>query len=69
MIEHANEKWVPQKDFSMLEVDNMLMREALIWCDEFFSARDKMNAKIHCAPLRLSPITERVKLALYKEIK
>lgn len=39
-------------------------REALQWCDEYFTARDQMNAKIHCAPLRLSPITERVKKAI-----
>lgn len=38
--------------------------EALQWAYECFLARDMMNANIHCAPLRLSPITERVKQAL-----
>ena len=41
-----------------------VMREALQWCAEYFTARDEMNAKIHCAPIRLSPITERVRQAL-----
>ena len=36
------------------------MAEALVWAKEFFEARDQMNAKAHCAPVRLSPITERV---------
>ena len=47
------------------------MREALQWCDEMLTARDEMNAKVHCAPLRLSPITERVKqaIALYDDSK
>ena len=35
--------------------------EALRWAYEMFKARDEMNAKVHCAPIRLSPITERVK--------
>lgn len=39
-------------------------REALQWCDEMLTARDMMNANVHCAPLRLSPITERVKQAI-----
>ncbi len=43
---------------------NSIMREALQWAYEMFLARDEMNAKVHCAPLRLSPITERVKMAL-----
>lgn len=38
--------------------------EALRWAYEMFKARDEMNAKVHCAPIRLSPITERVKQAL-----
>jgi hypothetical protein len=38
--------------------------EALVWCDEMLTARDEMNSKVHCAPVRLSPITERVKQAL-----
>jgi len=39
-------------------------REALQWANEMFTARDEMNAKVHCSPVRLSPITERVKQAL-----
>lgn len=38
--------------------------EALVWCDEMLTARDEMNSKVHCAPIRLSPITERVRGAL-----
>ena len=38
--------------------------EALVWCDEMLTARDEMNSKVHCAPVRLSPITERVQQAL-----
>jgi hypothetical protein len=41
-----------------------IAQEALVWADQMFTARDEMNAKVHCAPLRLSPITERVKQAL-----
>lgn len=41
-------------------------QEALVWSKEMFVARDEMNAKVHCAPVRLSPITERVKMALAK---
>jgi hypothetical protein len=45
--------------------------EALVWCDEMLTARDEMNSKVHCAPVRLSPITERVKeaLALFEKFK
>lgn len=38
--------------------------EALAWAKEYLFARDMMNAKVHCAPIRLSPITERVTAAL-----
>lgn len=40
------------------------MDDVLIWCFEFFKARDEMNAKVHCSPVRWSPITVRVALAL-----
>jgi hypothetical protein len=45
--------------------------DALVWCDEMLTARDEMNSKVHCAPVRLSPITERVKeaLALFEKLK
>ena len=41
-----------------------VMVEALTWAKQMLYARDEMNAKVHCAPLRLSPITERVIMAL-----
>lgn len=41
-----------------------VLTEALFWANEFFKAREEMNAKVHCAPLRLSPITEWIKQAL-----
>jgi hypothetical protein len=40
------------------------MAEALQWAKEMFVARDEMNSKVHCAPVRLSPITDRVILVL-----
>lgn len=52
------------KRLEAMEKENSIMREALQWAFEMFLARDEMNAKVHCAPLRLSPITERVKQAL-----
>lgn len=45
-----------------------LASEALIWADEMLTARDEMNSKIHCSPVRLSEITLRVKAAR-KEIE
>ena len=42
----------------------LIAQEALVWCKEMLFARDEMNAKVHCAPVRLSPITERVIQAL-----
>lgn len=54
--------------FDDVQKDLSIQTEALVWCKEFFLNRDRMNAKIHCAPLRLSPITERVILALKEEL-
>lgn len=48
--------------------DSSSVHEALLWCEEYFLSRDRMNAKIHCAPLRLSPITKRVLLALGRKL-
>lgn len=45
------------------KLDNEALKiavEALLWCEEMLRARDEMNSKVHCAPVRLSPITERV---------
>ena len=41
-----------------------VMAEALLWAEKFFRSRDQMNAEVHCVPIRLSPITERVIMAL-----
>lgn len=38
--------------------------EPMRWAKEMLLARDEMNAKVHCAPVRLSPITERINAAL-----
>lgn len=39
------------------------MAEALLWAEDFFRSRDHMNTLVHCAPIRLSPITDRVIMA------
>lgn len=33
------------------------LADAVLEATEFFTARDEMNAKVHLAPTRLSPIT------------
>lgn len=43
-----------------LEKKVSIAREALLWSEDMFMARDEMNSKVHCAPVRFSPITERV---------
>ena len=40
------------------------LREAALWALEHFEALDQANAKIHCAPVRYSPITFRLAVAL-----
>ncbi len=42
-----------------------VQQEALQWAWEMFVARDEMNSKVHCAPVRLSEITIRVQQALH----
>jgi hypothetical protein len=37
--------------------------EALTWAIEMLEARDVMNAKVHCAPVRYSPLTARCREA------
>lgn len=37
---------------------------AALWAFEHFEATDRANAKIHCAPVRYSPITFRLARAL-----
>jgi len=64
VIEKDGERYISVRDFQEWSHQNTVMREALNWSKEFFLNRDRMNAKVHCAPLRLSPITERVILSL-----
>jgi hypothetical protein len=40
------------------------LQEAALWAFEHFEALDRSNAKIHCAPVRFSPITFRLCRAL-----
>lgn len=41
------------------------LQEAALWALEHFEALDQANAKIHCAPVRYSPITFRLASALH----
>jgi hypothetical protein len=41
-----------------------LLREAALWSLQHFEALDRANAQIHCAPVRYSPITFRLAMAL-----
>ena len=42
------------------------LQEAALWALEHFEAMDQANAKVHCAPVRYSPITFRLARALYE---
>lgn len=53
-----------EAEIERLKAENARKDEALLWAWEMFKARDEMNAKVHCAPVRYSPITERCRLAL-----
>ena len=53
-----------KSDFAKLLDASNIMREAMQWSYEMLKARDEMNSKVHCAPVRLSPITERVQMSL-----
>lgn len=44
----------------MLDTDNLL------WALDFFYYRDKMNACLHCSPVRFSEITKRLAIE-YRE--
>lgn len=57
-------EWMHDNEVVPLQTALSVAHEALLWADEMFTARDKMNAKVHCSPIRLSPITLRVKQAL-----
>lgn len=41
-----------------------VLAEATLWAFEFCYHRDLSNAKLHCAPVRFSPLTERLAGAL-----
>ena len=58
----SNEKL--RADYEALMSEAKIMREAIQWSYEMLRARDEMNSKVHCAPVRLSPITERVQMSL-----
>jgi hypothetical protein len=45
---------------SIVETRLYYVAEALKRATEFFVARDEMNAHVHCADVRLSPITLQV---------
>lgn len=57
-------EWMHKEEVVPLQTALFVAHEALLWADEMFTARDTMNAKVHCSPIRLSPITLRVKQAL-----
>ena len=42
----------------------MISSEVLLWCFQQNYHADKMNAAVHCAPVRFSPITFRLCEAL-----
>ena len=52
-----------QEENDQLKTKISVAADALLWAEEMLVARDVMNAKVHCAPVRLSPITERVQQA------
>lgn len=56
-------EWMHREEVVPLQTALSVAHEALLWADEMFTARDEMNAKVHCSPIRLSPITLRVKQA------
>jgi hypothetical protein len=47
----------------------MSLQEAALWALEHFKALDEANAKIHCAPVRYSPLTFRLAEALCEELE
>lgn len=57
-------EWMHKEEVVPLVKALCVAHEALLWADEMFTARDEMNAKVHCSPRRLSPITLRVKQAI-----
>lgn len=45
-----------------------ILSEAALWAFEFCYHRDVMNAKVLCAPVHYSPITERLAIAIVEVI-
>ena len=43
---------------------NASLEEAALWALNYFEGIDRTNAQVHCAPVRYSPITFRLALAL-----
>jgi len=58
------EKFVRLSDVTHMIKVLLVMKEALVWATEMFHARDEMNAKVHCSPVKWSPVTLRCKQAL-----
>lgn len=54
------------KEIAELSGKLEIAEEALVWCSGMLRARDEMNSKVHCAPVRYSTITELVDEALKK---
>lgn len=46
----------------------MELRDAALWALEYFAGMDESNAKVHCAPVRYSPLTFRLAESLAQEI-
>jgi len=44
---------------------NGSLEEAALWALHYFEGVDRANAQMHCAPVRYSPITFRIALALH----
>jgi len=44
--------------------EDEMITDALEWAVAMLVARDEMNAAVHCGPVRLSPVTVRVRTAL-----
>lgn len=71
VIENVRTKWAKQDFIAGAEWQKsqdakklMVAKEALYWAKEMLLARDVMNSNVHCAPVRFSPLTERLRQAL-----
>lgn len=48
----------------MATLPNASLEEAALWAFQYFELYDRTNAQVHCAPVRYSPITFRLAVAL-----